>query len=235
MHPTINLGRFVPEWTVGNYLNYIKNKFNLDITLDDFKKEITLNLNENIALTEEPAIITQSLKMTSYDIAANSSFVLKEENDEDAALFITQNEIIPYDGTTDDFTKVIESKFKILPRNGYTSVLSEDINDKEGVGLVIYDEATAPFTAEATENGFNLSIPGEKGIYETFFRRWLKFRLNGSDGEVIGYFTETEVAKINKAKAVYINNQRFRVIDVLTTEAANNYQEVKMRLLSVNY
>jgi len=235
MHPTIELGRFVPEWTVGNYLNYIKNKFNLDITLDDFKKEITLNLNENIALNEEPAIISQSLQMTSYDIAANSSFVLKEENDEDAALFITQEEIIDYDGTTDDFTKVIESKFKILPRNGYTSVLSEDINDKEGVGLVIYDESTAPFTAEATENGFNLSIPGEKGIYETFFRRWLKFMLNASNCEVTGYFTETEISKINKAKAVYINNQRFRIIDIQTTEAANNYQEVKMRLLSVNY
>lgn len=235
MHPTIELGRYVPEWTVGNYLNYIKNKFNLDITLDDFKKEITLNLNENIALTEEPAIISQSLQMTSYDIAANSSFVLKEENDEDAALFITQNEIIPFDGNTDDFTKVIESKFKILPRNGYTSVLSEDINDKEGVGLVIYDEATAPFTAEATENGFNLSIPGEKGIYETFFRRWLKFLLNASNCEVTGYFTETEISKINKAKAVYINNQRFRIIDIQTTEAANNFQEVKMRLLSVNY
>lgn len=234
MHPTINLGRFVPEWTVGNYLNYIKNKFNLDITLDDFKKEITLNLNENIAVNEEPAIISQSLQMTSYDIAANSSFVLKEENDEDAALFITQNQIIPFDGNTDDFTKVIESKFKILPRNGYTSVLSEDINDKEGVGLVIYDEATAPFTAEATENGFNLSIPGAKGIYETFFRRWLKFLLNASNCEVTGYFTETEISKINKAKAVYINNQRFRIIDIQTTEAANNYQEVKMRLLSVN-
>lgn len=235
MHPTIELGRYVPDWTVGNYLNYIKNKFNLDITLDDFKKEITLNLNENIALTEEPEIISQSLQMTSYDIAANSSFVLKEENDEDAALFIKQEEIISYDGTTDDFTKIIESKFKILPRNGYTSVLSEDINDKEGVGLVIYDEATAPFTAEATENGFNLSIPGEKGIYETFFRRWLKFMLNASNCEVTGYFTETEISKINKAKAVYINNQSFRIIDIQTTEAANNFQEAKMRLLSVNY
>lgn len=234
MHPTIELGRYVPEWTVGNYLNYIKNKFNLDITLDDFKKEITLNLNENIAVNEEPAIISQSLQMTSYDIAANSSFVIKEENDEDAALFITQNEIISFDGNTDDFTKVIESKFKILPRNGYTSVLSEDINDKEGVGLVIYDEVSAPFTAEATENGFNLNIPGEKGIYETFFRRWLKFLLNASNCEVTGYFTETEISKINKAKAVYINNQRFRIIDIQTTEAANNYQEVKMRLLSVN-
>ena len=149
--------------------------------------------------------------------------------------FIKQEEIIPYNGTTDDFTKIIESKFKILPRNGYTSVLSEDINDKEGVGLVIYDEATAPFTAEATENGFNLSIPGAKGIYETFFRRWLKFMLNASNCEVTGYFTETEISKINKAKAIYINNQRFRIIDIQTTEAANNYQEVKMRLLSVNY
>jgi hypothetical protein len=234
-HPTIELGRYAPDWTVGNYLNYIKNQFNLDITLDDFKKEITLNLNEEVVLNEVPAIISQSLSMKSYDIASNSSFVLKYENDEDAALFITQEEVIPYTNQDDDFTKLIESKFKILPRNGYTSVLSEEIQDKEGFGLVIYDESTAPFTAENTESGFNLSIPGEKGIYETFFRRWLKFLLNASNCEVTGYFTETEISKINKAKAVYINNQRFRIIDIETTEASNNYQEVKMRLLSVNY
>ena len=58
--------------------------------------------------------------------------------------------------------------------------------------------------------------------------------LNASNCEVTGYFTETEISKINKAKAVYINNQRFRIIDIQTTEAANNFQEVKMRLLSVN-
>lgn len=235
MHPTIELGRYAPDWTVGNYLNYIKNQFNLDITLDDFKKEITLNLNEEVVLNEVPAIISQSLSMKSYDIAANSSFVLKYENDEDAALFITQEEVVPYTNQDDDFTKKIESKFKILPRNGYTSVLSEDIQDKDGVGLIIYDEANAPFTSETTENGFNLSIPGEKGIYETFFRRWLKFLVNASNCEVTGYFTEIEISKINKAKAVYINNQRFRIIDIETTEASNNYQEVKMKLLSVNY
>lgn len=235
MHPSIDLGRYVPEWTVGNYLNYLKNKFNLDITLDDFNKQITLNLNEDITLNEQPAVISQSLKMTSYDIAANSSFVLKEENDEDPGLFITQEEIVSYDGNSDDFTKVIESKFKILPRNGYTSVLSEDINDKDGLGLVIYDESTAPFTAEATESGFNLNIPGQNGIYETFFKRWIKFLLNASNCEMTGYFTEIEISKINKANAVYINNQRFRIISLETTEASNNFQEVKMQLLSVNY
>lgn len=235
MHPTIQLGRFVPEWSVGNYLNYIKNKFNLDITLDDFKKEITLNLNENLSLNETPAVISQSLSMRSYDIAANSSFVLKEQNDEDAALFITQEEIIDYNGNDDDFTKTFESKFKILPRNGSTSILSESSDEKEGVGLVIYSEVNAPFTSEATVNGFNLAIPGTKGIYETFFRRWIKFLLNASNCEVTGYFTEIEIYKISRLKSVYINNQRFRVIDFETTEASNNFQEVKMRLLSVNY
>jgi hypothetical protein len=235
MHPTIELGRYAPDWSVGNYLNYIKNQFNLDITLDDFKKEIILNLNEEIILNEKPAVISQSLSMSSYDIAANSSFILKYENEDDQALFITQEEVVIYTNQDNDFTKKIESKFKILPRNGYTSILSEDIQDKEGVGLVIYDEASAPFTAEVTENGFNLNIPGEKGVYETFFRRTLKFEVNASNCEITGFFTETEVFKINNSKSVYVNNQHFRIVDIEITEASNNYQQVKMKLLSVNY
>lgn len=234
MHPTIQLGRYAPDWTVGNYLNYLKNQFNLDITLDDFKKDIALNLNENIFLNENPAIISQSLTMRSYDIAANSSFILKYKNNEDDALYINQDEIVN-NKSGDTFTKTIESNFKTLPRNAYTSELSEEINQKEGVGLVIYTESSAPYTAENTENGFNLNIPGTKGIYETFFKRWLKFLLNASNCEVTGYFTEIEISKINKVKAVYINNQRFRIIDIEITEAYNNYQQVKMTLLSVNY
>jgi hypothetical protein len=173
--------------------------------------------------------------MSSYDIAANSSFILKYENEDDQALFITQEEVVIYTNQDNDFTKKIESKFKILPRNGYTSILSEDIQDKEGVGLVIYDEASAPFTAEVTENGFNLNIPGEKGVYETFFRRTLKFEVNASNCEITGFFTETEVFKINNSKSVYVNNQHFRIVDIEITEASNNYQQVKMKLLSVNY
>lgn len=234
-HPTIDLSRYVPDWSVGNYLNYLKNKFNLEITLDDFKKEIILNFNEDFALNEEVAIISQSLEMKSYDIAANSSFVLKYENDEDAALFITRDEIIAFDGNKDDFTKILESKFKLVPYNGYTSEISEALIEKDGVGLMIYEPQNAPYTSAQTIDGMNLNIPGTKGIYETFWKRWIKFLLNGSNCEVNGYFTETEISKIKALKAVFINNQRFRIIDIQTTEASNNFQEVKMRLLSVNY
>lgn len=235
MHPTIELGRYVPDWTVGNYLNYLKNQFNLDITLDDFKKTATFNLNENLTETEVPEILDKSLVLNSFDLAANSSFVLKYENDEDEALFITRDEVILYDNQDDDFTKKIETKFKIVPRNGSTSELSEDLEDKDGIGLMIYEPINAPYTSEATINGFNLSIPGEKGIYETFFRRWLKFRLTASGVELEGQFTEIEISKIYKAKSIYIDNQRYRIEALEYNETTNNYYELKMKLESVNY
>lgn len=236
MHTTINLGRFVPDWTVGNYLNYLKNQFNLDITLDDFKKEITLNLNETIDEINVPEVTIRSLLNDSYELVANSSFILKYANDEDVALYISKEQtIVNYDGLSDDFTKYIDSKFKLVPRNGYTSELSEAVESKDGVGLMIYEPINAPFTSEATINGFNLNIPGEKGIHETFFRRWLKFRLNASRVELRGFFTEMEISKIYKSKSIYIDNQRYMIDAIEYSEQTNNYYDLKLVLESVNY
>jgi hypothetical protein len=235
-HPTINLGRFVPDWTVGSYLNNLKNQFNLDVTLTDAKKEIALNFNETLNDSLVPEITNRSLAINSYELAANSSFVLKYGNDEDIALYISKEEtVIYYDGIADDYTNHIESKFKLIPRNGYTSELSEEVEGKDGVGLLIYEPINAPFTSEATFNGFNLNIPGEKGIYETFFRRWLKFRLNASGVEMSGNFTEIEIAKIYKAKSIYIDNQRYIIDTIEYSEVSNNYFNLKMSLESVNY
>lgn len=235
MHPTIELGRYVPDWTVGNYLNYLKNQFNLDITLDDFKKTAIFNINENLAETEVPEVLGKSLALKPFDLAANSSFVLKYENTEDEALFITRDEVVIYNNQDDDFTKKIETKFKFVPRNGYTAELSENLEDKDGVGLLIYEPINAPFVSEETINGFNLSIPGEKGIYEIFFRRWLKFRLTASGVELEGQFTEIEISKIYKAKSIYIDNQRYRIESLEYNETTNNYYDLKMKLESVNY
>lgn len=235
MHPTINLGRYVPEWTVGNYLNHLKNKFNLDISLDDFKKEITLNLNENIDANETPVILEKSLVNEGYELAANSSFVLKEANDEDIALFISKDELSIYENQEDDYTQLLKSEFKLVPRNNYTSELGETVTEKEGVGLMIYEPLNAPYTSESTISEYTLSIPGTKGIYETFFRRWLKFRLNASRVTLQGYFTEMEISKIYKMKSIYIDNQRYRIESIEYTEETNNYYALKMVLESVNF
>jgi hypothetical protein len=234
MHPTIELGRYAPDWSVGNYLNYIKNQFNLDITLDDFKKEVVLNFNEEILDFETPFEISKSLAMKSFDLAANSSFILKYENSEDTALFIDKNGVSIFQTQGDDYTQTIQSKFKYVKHNGNTVELSEDFKDLEGIGLMIYEPENAPNISLNAE-GLNLKIDGAGGIYDKFFKKWLKFLLNASYCELSGFFTDIEVFKINNSKSVYVNNQHFRIVDIEITEASNNYQQVKMKLLSVNY
>lgn len=235
MHPSIELGRFVPDWTVGKYLNNLKTFFNLDVSLDDFKKVISLNLNENLDETETPVVLDKSLFLKSYDLAVNSSFVVRYENDIDLALFITKDGVVVYENQDDEFTKEVESKFKLVDRNGYTTELSESLDDKEGVGLMIYESAPAPFTSEFTQNGYHLNIDGEKGIYETFHRRTLKFRLNASGVELSGNFTEIEISKIYKMKAIYVDNQRYRIKSIQYNEETNNYYKLKLVLESVNF
>lgn len=234
MHPTIDLKRYAPEWTVGNYLNYIKNQFNLDITIDDSRKEVVLNFNENISENEIPAIVTQSLAMNSYDLAANTSFVIKYDNDLDASLFVDKNQVVLFSNQDDDYTKFLKSKFKKVPTNGNTSELSDELMEKQGIGLMIYEPTAAPNTS-IVANGLHLDINGAGGIYDTYFKKWIKFLLNASYCEITGYFTQQEVEKITRSKSVYINNQRFRVIDLEATDSVNLYQEVKMNLASVNY
>jgi hypothetical protein len=234
MHPTIETGRYLPDWTVGNYLNYLKNQFNLDITIDDFKKEISLNLNETNQDSEVPVVIEKSLVLKSYDLAANSSFIIKYANSEDTALYITNNQEEVYTTQGDDFTQKIQSEFKLVPHNGTTSELSSAVEDKDGVGLLLYDTPNAPFTV-ASYNGLNMNIDGAGGIYQTYWKRWIKFLLNASNCQITGYFTDIEIARIYTAKSVYIDNQRYRIVSIEFSEASNNYRELVMELSSVNY
>lgn len=233
MHPTIELKRYAPDWSAGNYLNYIKNQFNLDITIDDFAKKVTLNFNEKINETEVPVVLKQSLSMNSYDLAANSSFIIKYDNDDDLSLFVDKNGAVLFSNQNDDYTQTIQSKFKKVPSNGSTSELSEDLMSRQGIGLMIYEPTNAPFTS-IVANGLHLDINGAGGIYDTFFKNWMDFLLKASNCEMVGYFTQIEVERINASKAVYVNNQRFRVIEFEATDSINNYQEVKMKLASVN-
>jgi hypothetical protein len=235
MHTTIDMNRYVPEWTFGTYITNLKNAFNLNVKIDDIKKDISFNFNENSNESEEKVIIEKSLLYDSYDVAAFSSFVLKYQNDEDIALFITKEEQVIYDDIDNPFTKTIASKFKYMNSDATTTVITEDLVNKEGVGLLIYNENNKPYTSTATPTGYNLNINGVKGIYETFFKRWLKFCLNASSCEVTGYFTKQELKQIVKSSSVYINNQHFRVVDVTISEASNNFEEAKISLLSVNY
>lgn len=233
MHPTIELGRYVPEWTFSTYLNALQNKFNLEINIDDFSKKMTIDFNEDTISDRQNTIIKKSLFITGYEQMPFEAFILKNDNDEDEALWITKSGVEPYALQRSDFSETLASKFKLVPTT-YTANLSEALDSKNGVGLMIYNHETFPYTT-AEYLGQNLNISGTGGIYQSFWRKFLKFRMNASSVEMSGPFTETELNKILALKSIFIDNQEYLISDTTYSETAKDNFNVKFNLLSITF
>ena len=233
MHPTIDTSRYVPDWTVADYLNELKKTFNISIDPDDYKKEVSFSLNENIAANVTPEILNKSLKVSSYSTVANTSFTLKYANNEDDALFITSDSAEVYTNQIDDFNKLIQNKFKFVPSNYFTTELSEALEDKDGVGLMLYDVARIPNTSD-NYLGNTLKFTGAGNLYVQFWKKWLKFRLSASSLEIEGPFTRQEIQKFANKKEIYIDHQHYRVVSYEFTEQTPGVNIVKFSLESVN-
>lgn len=230
-HPTIQLGRFLPDWTFGTYLNELKNFFNLDIEINDFDKTMTINFFENVLKSETPLVLKNSLLNETFDINPTQAFILKYSNSEDTALFITATGSEIYTNQNNDFLETLSSKFKLMPLNGYTAKLSEDIVGKDGVGLMIYDENNKPYISSQF-NGQNLEINGSGGIYESFWKTTLRFRLNASIVELNGIYSKTEVSKLIRANTIYVNRQEFIVESVEYSETKGGNFALKFKVHS---
>lgn len=229
MHPTIQTGRFLPDWTFATYLNECKKLFNLDIDIDDFTKSLTLNFNENFIENNLPEVIKKSLALSSYETASAQSFILKYNNDEDVALWITKDGAETYANQNSDYSETLDCKFKFIPVTGYSASLSEELESKDGVGLMLYDETASPLISAAYQ-GKTLTM---QDIYNEYHKNWLKFRANAGIVEMTGAFTKTEISKISKAKRIHIDHQEYILEFIETKELKNENYEVKFRLHSI--
>lgn len=234
LHPTIELSRYLPDWTFADYLNQLKNTFNLNVSINDFKKEFFLDFVEDFIVNEEKVIVNKSLEIESYEQIPYEAFVLSYANEKDTALYITSTG--PEIKTTQfsDFDFSLKNKFKLISRNSITAELSDELADKEGTGLMIYDPANKPFISESF-NGKNLKIEGAGGIHETFWLKTLKFRLNASVLELSGPFSEIELKKIANVNKIYIDNQGYIVSSLEYSETNQENFILNLRLESINY
>ncbi|MBB3123719.1 regulator of replication initiation timing [Mesoflavibacter sabulilitoris] len=232
MHPTIDSGRYIPDWTVAKYINELKKTFNLKVTPNDFKKELVLDFNENINVNVAPTILNKSFKVSSFNSVANTSFTLSFANNIDNALFITKSTEEIFSTQQDAFNKTIKNEFKLIDHNGVTAELNEAVIDKDGVGLMIYDPANKP---NISENYLNqtLQFDGPTGLYAKFWKKWLRFRLSASSLEIEGPLTEIEISKFSKTEEIYIDNQHYRIVSYQFTEVAPGKNKVKFQLESV--
>lgn len=233
MHPTIELGRYLPDWTFATYLNALQNMFNIEVVPDDLRKKLALNLYEDKISSGESYKIKKSLAITSFDEPAADAFILKYANDQDTALWTTRSGTETYVAQKSNYLETLDNKFKFIPIT-YTAELSEDLESKEGIGLILYNHEDYPFVSEQF-SGQTLDIDGSTGIYEFFWKKTLKFRLNGSVVEINGPLTETEINNIVKLNKVYVDKQEYVVIDLEQQETQEGNFSVKLHLQTVTF
>lgn len=233
MHPTIELGRYLPDWTFGTYLNELKKLLNLKIVIDDFTKKVTLSFNDDI-FNSKKEIIKKSLAISEPTQPSFDSFLIKFENDSDAAVWVSKTGIEIFKKQISNYNQKITSKFKFIANNTETVNLSEEVVSKDGVGLMLYDPTRKPFVSD-DYLGQTLKLEGQKGIVNTYWFKWLRFRMNSSPVEITGYFTEIELSKIQKFEKIYVDNQEYVVVSVEYSETEQKNFEVVMKLESISF
>lgn len=134
----------------------------------------------------------------------------------------------------DENTEILPTKFKYIPYKYGSHYLSEAIEDKAGIGLIIYDPGNHPRTSESF-NGVNLQIPGAGGIYETFWKPWIIFQLGSMGATLSGPFTHTELYQISKAKKIFVDNQCYMVKSVEYTENSIALFETEIEVQAVTF
>ena len=230
-HPTIDFSRYIPDWSTADYLNNFQKQFNLKIDIDDVEKTIFLNFNEEDYLINGKTVpVFKSLQITEPKSIVAESYYLKYANNKDQGKFVTQLDDVVYDDNTEE----IETEFKYIPFAQLRHQLSQEVEDKDGVGLMLYDAASHPGTVESY-NGINLQIPGEGGIFESFYKRWILFRLNGSPCVLKGPFSKTELYQISKHKKLLIDNQVWMVKSVDYKENSIALFETEIEVESVTF
>jgi hypothetical protein len=215
MHPTINLGRYAPEWSVSDTVNEAKKLFNLDISFDDDAKVAYFNYARDLLISGPVMNAGKSLAITEYNPPQYTGFILKYANDQDRMLYISRTGTRAYFGEYEDNENIetIQSKFKLVSQKNNTANLTTAA-DKEGVGLMIINPGTNGFMPLIDDDfeGRTLSFDGPNGIYANSFKTLLQFRLYGSRLEVEGPFTEHQLQSMDRYQKIAIDNQAYIIL-----------------------
>ncbi|MDM1502249.1 hypothetical protein HX071_08530 [Myroides marinus] len=200
-HPTIEFGRYIPDWTVGDYLNQLRILFNIQFIesnsntiLDIEYNDIKINTLEFVDLGKN--YIADFSKISETDI------LFKYDNDVDKYIVINEYNIEENKLYQDDKTKLIENKFKLTPLT-----FTPEYEDKGGIGLILIKGNEA---VEVVDNK-RLTL---EDIYKNYYTNTVNNYLNTNRLKLELSVTKYILLEIQRKKKVLVNNLPFYVLSV---------------------
>jgi len=226
---TINPDRFLPDWTVAEYLNKLKNQFNVKIDIYNATKEIVLNYVEDIYFK------TDILNITSYDFedeyfpkyTSATNYLIQSSDSEDRINIgsdsITNNE------PENETTVTLKTSFKEVPQT-----LTETWEDKNGIGLLYYDfQVDDVYNISIYENSSNRINHVFYGVAEKHWTNWFRMRLKAKEFPLQLKVSSKQKHDLENANKIYVFNQEFIIKD-LEFEQIDNHFLIKLNLYSFN-
>lgn len=229
IHPTVDLKRFSPNWSLYGLLNNCKNLFNLKLDFDDSLKTISLDFIDQYLNSNDMVDLSKfDLEIDGYENFESNVFKIGYANDEFVRIDksgISEDPVIEKDAIE------IINEFLTLPYNGTHNELTEN-NLEDGVVLVI-NNPTTPNTVEEL-NDQSLKLIGDKGIARKRWKDWVRFRQHASQVKLIGKLPKQIIVQIEQKKKIYFNNIVF-LVDEISTKEKNGYTEVTLIVKSKSF
>jgi hypothetical protein len=165
-----NLGEFMPDMKFGEFVNFIKNWFNLDIkTFDNY---VIIDFLEN-NITRRRKRDHEHLKVNDAEFSTNENKVYKLQYDNDQKVIVNKQGQI-YNEIDIDVNKIVEIKVEAsalvseFKRRILTAVASEN---ESKFDFMYYDG----LTANRVPSSAALST---QNVYDLFWKKWLRTRIN---------------------------------------------------------
>jgi hypothetical protein len=217
-HLTIHAERFLPEWTVAEYLNNLKNHFNLKISLNNNTKSIQLDFCEDHYFNLLPLDISKfKIEENVFPKFKNTTNYIIKSADGIDLVNVTEDEITNTD--EDNTTSVVsETKFKAVPE-----ILSEGFDELAGVGLLLYDYTINDTYAVQELNSQTVSLSGPNGIGERYFKNWYRILLKAKDLPIKLSCSPKQKQALERNEKIYIFNQAFIIKSIEIEEIDNRY------------
>lgn len=231
-HPIINLQRYVPEWSFIEYLNEIKKLFNLKITPNDHDQTVSIDYFKD-KFIENRGVVIDSAYLSEFQSVEFDSLLLKYDNEDDDNVYVGKVNVTVGKNKLTEHTKEVTSKFKYIPVTASGLTYTTELEDKNGVGLLIYNHTSVSSTSPIKSyNGFSLDI---ENIFKTNYSISFKNYLYSAVYDTNLYLSKKQVKDITTEDFVIIDNRRFYVNSMSYKETSNGLYETKFELLLMLY
>lgn len=229
-HPTLDLGRYVPEWRVNDLFKNLRQLFNLKFDANEASKTMSISFRKDLINYNDISKLDLNVKMSNPRYSDASSFLLKMNEEDLPSLFIDKSGTI-LNGTESDQTKIIQSDFKVIQKQPV--VYTNEYLDYRGNGIAFYD----PILDIIGTQSFALSLllTGENGIYNRLWKTWLRSRLNAFTVDIENYMTLDEIEKLRRSSKISIDDQLLLVKEIETKNRNSGSFEVKALLESIAF